>query len=226
MARRRPTAEICSTVVASYPLAVNRSIAAWMRASPVALTTSTPLVHGQHPAKVAVPEASATTSPCRVRNRTAVAVAPYLGAQFGVEHHRFGEPATDRCQCLRIAAADDVDQRPRGEAEGAQPVQEDVVEAELAGRRGIDVQWVAITAETINRGLLGPDHVVRTPRRAHRAGPSLGRRAPRSAESAAAQHHCLRTKRLNRAPSASAPTDSHLDGGVLALVPDRRSPRP
>ena len=124
-----------------------------------------------------MPEDKATTSPWLVRNRTCAPSRHISVRSSATEHHRFGESAADRCQCLRIAVAGHVDQRACRKAEGAQTVQEDVVEAELARRRGIDVQWVAVAAETINRGLLGPDHVD-----VHRVGSALrvvGRAGPR-----------------------------------------------
>ena len=95
-------------------------------------------------------------------------------------------------------------------------MQEDVVEAELARRLGIDVQWVAVTAEAINRGLLWTDHVD-----VHAVGCALrivGRcGATRSAEPAGAQHHRLRTGAEQDAPGVRSHS-SHLDGGVFSLV--------
>ena len=106
------------------------------------------------------------------------------------------EPALDRLEPRRVAAAHRVEQRPAGEPVGAQPVEDRLREAGQRRERRVGVQRVAVAVESVEQRLVGAGRV-----RDDLVGRAVGRDVARAARAAVA------------APAALTPDEGRHGGG-------------
>src|SRR5690606_7333679 len=86
-------------------------------------------------------------------------VVPDRDDELLARQHRPGEPPGHRVEPVRVGSAERVQQRPAGEAVGAQPVQDRAGEPAACGEGGIGVQRVAVPGQPVEQRLLGPGGV-------------------------------------------------------------------